>query len=565
MELPFVYIDPREPNEDIANIAPFLVQARRILANNGVSDEMKKTVFDIAMESIGDVTRYYEAKAKESQLLKKDPEIDQKLHQAERELSEKERNNSELRASNQEKKRNIQFSEMMINRSRTKTSDLLRQRKELEEECKKLSNEVEQNNVKWDSVMQTARNQRDRLQTLMDQSPRLAKQNIEQNTVTELEKRLEGLNLECTKLEQEETRLKNELKLQLATSLNVFVVSFARATLRTLDMQKKLDEAKRIYEELKAEELERRKSGASDYDGLDASFMSVECGLKKAPDHLSQTELLAPMTTSRTVEPADEESASTGTLTSESSNKSPPAQPPQSTEEEVIRARTNAVENYVTQQSESISMQAESHDNDNGEVIRNEIERGSICDLEKIGQLHGMDVEAMSVSDEQNDPAALDNESVNGSIDEGMDLNGSQEIALGDFSDDEVEPEDVDEGGCAAMEDDNEEGVVQEQEKSSQRSVGCAKEEAIFRGNRDCMGTVTTTPTKETTLLNSFTDRKDERVLHRSHQKPVEITSAESLRERLPHQNHQRVFSMLPPHLLVWAQAKKLVLFSALC
>ncbi|VDM59613.1 unnamed protein product [Angiostrongylus costaricensis] len=521
MEFPFVYIDPHEQNEDIANIAPFLGHARRILVNNAISDEMKKAVFDIAMECITDVKRYYEAKEKETQLLKRDPEIEEKLYQAERELVEKERINSGLRAYIQEKKRNIEFSELslkrgstasytviVILRSRTKTSDLLRQRKELGEEYKKLTNEVERNNAVWASSLQTACKQRDRLQALMDQSPRLAQQNIEQNAVTALEMRLEELKLEYNKLEQEEARLKKELEFQIATPLRVFMVNFAKITLRTLEMQEKLGEARKIFEQLKAEEMERIKSGASEYDAFDASFMSLDYNLKKAPDHVMQCELLRPTAVSKTVEPVDEESNCSETPTTGSSSKSPPTEPPQNTEEDVRKARTDAVKNYVTQQSESISRQAESRGSGSGEKARNEVERGSIYNLHNIDRSHRMDVEVMRITDEKNAQPVLDNDNVNENADEDMDVNGIQGISRGDFSDDDLDEEDAAEDGCAAMEEGNQDETIHEEGIGSQESVDSATEEAILHENKECIGTVTTISTKDAYQPHSSSDKK---------------------------------------------------------
>uniref|UniRef100_A0A0K0CZK8 SMC_N domain-containing protein n=1 Tax=Angiostrongylus cantonensis TaxID=6313 RepID=A0A0K0CZK8_ANGCA len=504
MELPFVYIDPHEQNEDIASIAPFLGQARRILVNKAISDEMKKAVFDIAMECITDVKRYYEAKEKDTHLLKRDPEIEGKLCQAERELAEKERINSGLRACIQEKKRNIQFSELTLKRSRTKTSDLLRQRKELGEECKKLTNEVERNNAVWASSLQTACKQRDRLQALMDQSPRLAQQNIEQNAVTALEMRLEELKLEYNKLEQEEARLKRELEFQIATPLRVYMVNFAKITLRTLEMQEKLGEARKIFKQLKAEEMERIKSGASEYDAFDASFMSLDYNLRKAPDHVMQCELLRPTAVSKTLEPVDEESSCSGTPTTGSSSKSPLTEPPQNTEEDVMRARTDAVKNYVNQQSESISRQVESHGSGSGEKSRNDVQHGFIYNLEKIGRSHRMAVEVMSTTNGQNAQPVLDNDNVNENSDEDMDVKGIQGISRGDFSDEDFDGEDVVEGGCTAMEEGNQDEGI-----GSQGSVDSSTEETILHGNKDYVGTVTTISTKDTCQPHSSADKKE--------------------------------------------------------
>ncbi|VDM63336.1 unnamed protein product [Angiostrongylus costaricensis] len=98
-------------------------------------------------------------------------------------------------------------------RSRTKTGGLLRQRKELEEECKKLSNE-------------------------------------EQNAPAALEMRLEELRLEYNKLEEEEARLKKEYSFNTRTPSNFDYLPFANITLRTLEMQRKLDEARKAFEQL---------------------------------------------------------------------------------------------------------------------------------------------------------------------------------------------------------------------------------------------------------------------------------------------------------------------------
>ncbi|KAK5979575.1 hypothetical protein GCK32_019175 [Trichostrongylus colubriformis] len=73
MELPFVYVDPSEGNSDITNAAAFIAQARRIIANDMVSEGIKKEVFNTAMECVTDIKRYYQAKQKEEQLLKMNP------------------------------------------------------------------------------------------------------------------------------------------------------------------------------------------------------------------------------------------------------------------------------------------------------------------------------------------------------------------------------------------------------------------------------------------------------------------------------------------------------------
>ncbi|EYC24993.1 hypothetical protein Y032_0012g1627 [Ancylostoma ceylanicum] len=443
MELPFVFVDPHEQNTEIATVGTFLAQARRILANYAVSDEMKKSIFEVSMECIDNVKRYYQAKEKEAQLTKRDAELDEKLHQVERELAVKENTNNGLRASISEKKLKIQLSQVTIERSRERTRELLRERNELEKENKRLAEQAERNSAAWTASLQIACEQKDRLKTLMDRSPRIARQNNERDAVSALSNRLERLQTQKDHLQIEEGRIRKELELQTATPLRVFMVNFVKVTLRTLEMQEKLREAKKVYEQLKNEDAERRKkSDPSEYDVFDASFMSQDFSLRKVMfvfafpftrydinnfikfisktrllrhnsddllmsvvsvrnhamecfflrwvvendvlsrylpikcdnnlccmttlkssgtffsentrDDLHQTELPSKVLPS-VPEAAEDESGSAEAATSENSRHSPPAQPPQTSSQDIIMARTAAINNYVTQQSESVA------------------------------------------------------------------------------------------------------------------------------------------------------------------------------------------------------------------
>ncbi|EYC24996.1 hypothetical protein Y032_0012g1627 [Ancylostoma ceylanicum] len=390
MELPFVFVDPHEQNTEIATVGTFLAQARRILANYAVSDEMKKSIFEVSMECIDNVKRYYQAKEKEAQLTKRDAELDEKLHQVERELAVKENTNNGLRASISEKKLKIQLSQVTIERSRERTRELLRERNELEKENKRLAEQAERNSAAWTASLQIACEQKDRLKTLMDRSPRIARQNNERDAVSALSNRLERLQTQKDHLQIEEGRIRKELELQTATPLRVFMVNFVKVTLRTLEMQEKLREAKKVYEQLKNEDAERRKkSDPSEYDVFDASFMSQDFSLRKVVendvlsrylpikcdnnlccmttlkssgtffsentrDDLHQTELPSKVLPS-VPEAAEDESGSAEAATSENSRHSPPAQPPQTSSQDIIMARTAAINNYVTQQSESVA------------------------------------------------------------------------------------------------------------------------------------------------------------------------------------------------------------------
>lgn len=71
-------------------------------------------------------------------------------------------------------------------------------------------------------------------------------------------------------------------------------------------------------------------------------------------EDVQQTEL-PPKTLPSMPEAAEDESGSAETATSEYSRSSPPAEPPHTSSQDIIMARTAAVNNYVTQQSESVA------------------------------------------------------------------------------------------------------------------------------------------------------------------------------------------------------------------
>ncbi|KAK6015954.1 hypothetical protein OSTOST_18570, partial [Ostertagia ostertagi] len=252
-----------------------------------------------------------------------------------------------------------------------------------------------------------------------------------------LSKRMEELKVECSQQEKEGARLKKELEFQTATPLRVFMVNFAKIALRTYEMQEKLIEARRTHEQLKNEEAERRaKVGASEYDVFDVTFASQELALNKTSE--CPVVIEPPKKSLQAIpEAAEEETISGSTVnSSESLRSTPPAQPPQATEQEVILARTNAVKNYVTQQSEAVARKAvESDDNDSGEMTRDEDERESVCAREP-QQQHGNDIEVASVADEECAPPPDDND-MNETVEERDGMIQCQESGPGDFSDDD--------------------------------------------------------------------------------------------------------------------------------
>ncbi|KAL6730902.1 hypothetical protein Aduo_001824 [Ancylostoma duodenale] len=471
MELPFVFIDPHEQNAEIATVGTFLAQARRILANHAVSDEVKKGIFEISMECINNVKRYYQAKEKEAQLTKRDAELDENLHQVERELAVKENTNNELRASIAEKKLKIRLSQITIERSRERTRQLLRECHELEKENKRLAEEAERNSAAWAASLQIACEQKNRLKILMDRSPRIARQNNERDAVTALSNRLERLQAQKDHLQLEEGRIRKELELQTATPLRVFMVNFVKVTLRTLEMQDKLREAKKIHEQLETEDAERRKkSGSSEYDVFDASFMSQDFSMRKIRDDLHQTEL--PSKTLPSVpETAEDESGSAETATTENSRRSPPAQPPQTSSQDLIMARTAAINNYVTQQSESVAggLAVDMGDNDSGEMTRDEDDHMSLCDQEQNVRSSGMDIEVVSVADEEGE-AHIEDANMDETVDENE---GTQHNQAGDFSDDDS-PMD-------ASGDENVNNVTLEREEMNQVFTGADETSAKVR------------------------------------------------------------------------------------
>nr|CDJ83094.1 unnamed protein product [Haemonchus contortus] len=348
-------------------------------------------------------------------------------------------------------------------RSRDKTTDFLRKRKELEEECRRLSAQVEQNNAVWISRLQTARNQQTRFDELISCSVRIAKQNNEKKAVEALTERLAKLKMECCQFEKERAKLKKELEFQTITPLRVFMVNFAKIALRTYEMQEKLHEARRTEEHLKIEEAERRaRVGASEYDVFDITFASQDLALNKTQERAVPTE---PPRASLHVLPetAEEETASGGTLNScESLCSTSPAQPPPASEQDVVLARTNAVKSYVTQQSEAVARETvQSDDNDSGELTRDEDERVSFCSRD-FKQAQGMDVEVASNADEECVPLHKDNDR-NGTLEERDTMIRDQDVGVGDFSDDDsaIDPEAEDDEMNNSMENGNEKVMEQ--------------------------------------------------------------------------------------------------------
>ncbi|VDL68572.1 unnamed protein product [Nippostrongylus brasiliensis] len=136
--------------------------------------------------------------------------------------------------------------------------------------------------------------------------------------------------------------------------MRVFLSGFAKVMTRTYEMQDRLKEARKVYKELKDEENERRlKAGANDYDVFDATFMSQDLSLAKVAEQAALAEL---PTTQAAVHLNSVEDESGSGCTSSASEHSPASpQPPQNTEEDVLMARTDAVNQYVAQQAESVS------------------------------------------------------------------------------------------------------------------------------------------------------------------------------------------------------------------
>ncbi|KJH42954.1 hypothetical protein DICVIV_11057 [Dictyocaulus viviparus] len=573
MELPFVYIDPHEENEDIANVAAFLGQARRIIVNNAVSEEMKRAIFDLASEYIVDVRKYYQAKEKEALLVKRDADIDEKLHQVERELAEKERINNALRASIEEKKRNIKLSEITIKKSRNKTSDLFRQRKELEEDCKKLDAKVKESNSTLASSLQTAHKQRDRLQMLMEKSPRLAKQITERDAVNALEVRLEQLKSEQSDLKAEEERLRKELELQTATPLRVFIVNFAKITLRTLEMQEKLGEARKVYEQLKAEETERLKSGVCDHE-FDASFLSTDYSFKKVNDHgnILRTELMRPAVVSKPVTPVDDGFSTPETLTSGSSSKSS-VEPPQTTEEDIIKARTNAVKSYVTQQSETVARNVESSKNGYKDTIYDENERESIYCLENADKSLGV----MRTADKETVPSTLENNNIVEIADDDMDVNVSQGVIPEDFSDEDGEEQEVEDDGTIAVENENDDvaintnyilinwGVNSAERILSQESEDSTAVEGISRMKIDPINTLKIAQMSETSQSILGSDNREKSpISQKFHENSAGRRASMSHRQGCSSQTSENVFNGGSPSPCVDASQEAGAFFSNL-
>ncbi|VDM83992.1 unnamed protein product, partial [Strongylus vulgaris] len=163
-----------------------------------------------------------------------------------------------------------------------------------------------------------------------------------------------------------------------------------------MEMQEKLKEAKKVYEQLKAEEAERRKrTGPSEYDVFDASFMSQDISLRKIPDNVSQMEI--PKKLLPTVQEAAEDESCAESATSES--RSGTVEPPRSSSQDIIAARTEAIKNYVEQQSESVAsgLAANIGSSESSEVSGGE--HLSACNMEPI--LPGMDIEVESVDNEE--------------------------------------------------------------------------------------------------------------------------------------------------------------------
>ncbi|VDL76481.1 unnamed protein product, partial [Nippostrongylus brasiliensis] len=222
----------------------------------------------------------------------------------------------------------------------------------------------------------------------------------EKNAIAELKSRLDQLEAENVVLEQEETKLKRELELQTETPMRVFLTGFAKVMTRTYEMQDRLKEARKVYKELKDEENERRlKAGANDYDVFDATFMSQDLSLAKVAEQAALAEL---PTTKPPVHLNSVEDESGSACTSSASEHSPASpQPPQNTEEDVLMARTDAVNQYVAQQAESVSR------------------------ISEVGSNAG------------EDNMETDNNDMNETVDVDADTMQNKEVRAGDFSDDE--------------------------------------------------------------------------------------------------------------------------------
>ncbi|VDP11567.1 unnamed protein product [Heligmosomoides polygyrus] len=387
--------------------------------------------------------------------------MDEELLKVEMEVARKERENLELASSNEMRKLKIRMSQMSLMRSQQRISYLRRRRKELEEEQKRLSILVEQENAFWTEKLQSAREKQARFQEIMDRSPRLAKLRSEQEAVKTLTTRVEQLTLENDELKKEAARLEKELELETAAPMRVFVVNFAKVALRIYEMRDKLAEARRINKQLQAEEAEmRQKMGAANYDMFDTTFMSQDMALTKVPEHTAlSTEVPKVALPATLPEAAEEENASVGASNISDGSHTSQLQLPQTTEQDVLVARANAVNNYVVQQAESVARANEPQDNDSGEMTRDEDERESVHNREP-EQCPGVDIEVTSVADEERAQIQEDVD-MNGTVEEHDAVLQEQEIEPGDFSDDDgsamdATTEDV-EQNATMDEDDNEE------------------------------------------------------------------------------------------------------------
>lgn len=468
MELPYFYYDPNETHPDISRSTQLVSQARLVLANEAVSEEQKKVIYEESMAIISDVNRYYKAKSKKEMLQSRDKEMDEELLKVEMEVARKERENLELASSNEMRKLKIRMSQMSLMRSQQRISYLRRRRKELEEEQKRLSILVEQENAFWTEKLQSAREKQARFQQIMDRSPRLAKLRSEQEAVKTLTTRVEQLTLENDELKKEAARLEKELELETAAPMRVFVVNFAKVALRIYEMRDKLAEARRINKQLQAEEAEmRQKMGAANYDMFDTTFMSQDMALTKVPEHTAlSTEVPKVALPATLPEAAEEENASVGASNISDGSHTSQLQLPQTTEQDVLVARANAVNNYVVQQAESVARANEPQDNDSGEMTRDEDERESVHNREP-EQCPGVDIEVTSVADEERAQIQEDVD-MNGTVEEHDAVLQEQEIEPGDFSDDDgsamdATTEDV-EQNATMDEDDNEEAIEQEEQ-----------------------------------------------------------------------------------------------------
>ncbi|WKX92580.1 hypothetical protein Q1695_010539 [Nippostrongylus brasiliensis] len=432
MEIPHVHIDPEQKNSLIADLGPFIAEARRIVGDDAIASELKEAIYQRALRCIDHVKRFYKTKEKEEWLLKRESEVNRELLVAEPELARKERSLIEMKALIEELKLQNQLTEMKMIRSKERTVELMKKRKALEEENKRVAARVEKNRAFMAANLEAIKKHHSTFVEFMERSPQIARQNQEKNAIAELKSRLDQLEAENVVLEQEETKLKRELELQTETPMRVFLTGFAKVMTRTYEMQDRLKEARKVYKELKDEENERRlKAGANDYDMFDATFMSQDLSFAKVAEQAALAEL---PTTKPAVHLNSVEDESGSGCTSSASEHSPASpQPPQNTEEDVLMARTDAVNQYVAQQAESVSRISETgaDDSDEDSSAANERQLGP-------SRQHSqrMEVEVGS-SNAGEDNMETDNNDMNETVDVDADAMQNKEVRAGDFSDDE--------------------------------------------------------------------------------------------------------------------------------